>query len=345
MSIPAVLLLVFRRADLVHRQIEALRPLRPTRLYVAADGPRQGNFADHVECAQARRVLGEIDWPCTVKKLLRSANLGVKLAVTQGIDWFFEHEECGIILEEDCLPHPDFYTYCAALLERYRDDPRIMQISGTNFQPVPRADGASYFFSRYNHVWGWATWRRAWACYRPHFEGIEDFWQRTARGYWANRREKKYWSKMFALASSNRVQTWAYRWTFTIWAEGGLCIYPERNLVTNQGFDARATNTSKPDKAKANRPLEPLGSLVHPSAVSRCLPADRWTFEHLFWGEPWQRTVRRVEKVAALARTFLHGLTARKASAPGGAVFRFQRTRGSPSVRGEPASAYIRPTR
>lgn len=355
MSTPAILLLVFRRADLVHHQIEGLRPLRPPRLYVAADGPRPHHFHDHVDCAAVREVLREIDWPCEVKTLFRRTNLGVKLAVSQGIDWFFDHETEGIILEEDCFPHPHFLGFCAELLETYRDNPRIMQISGTNFQPKARTQGASYFFSRYNHVWGWATWRRAWKHYRPDLEGLDSFWEEAHQEFWANRREEKYWRKMFTRAQTNQVQSWAYRWTYSIWAEGGLVVYPEKNLVSNQGFDARATNTAKADKRKANRPVEALGPLVHPATVARCETADRWTFEHLFWGDPWSRTVHRAEKAMALAHQVASATTAafvswvsprlRTPSGPRGGVFRFRRTLGSPSIPVGPATAYTRPQR
>jgi len=296
MSVPAVLLLIFRRADLAKKQIEALRAVRPARIYVAADGPRPAHPGDWADCRAVRRALDDIDWPCQVKTLFRS-NLGLKLAVSQAIDWFFEAEEEGIVLEEDCLPHPDFFSFCDALLLRYRDNPRVMQISGSNFQPGPRT-GQSYFFSRYNHVWGWATWRRAWLAYRPQMEDLEVFLaEADCAGFWENRREKKYWTKIFRSAKENRVQSWAYRWTFTLWAEGGLCVYPEVNLITNLGFGTDATNTRKPDRRKTERRLAPLGTMTHPSTLMPLRNADRWTFEHLYWGDPLPRFIHHLEKL------------------------------------------------
>ena len=301
MNNPAVLLLIFRRADLVIQQIDALRLVRPERLYVAADGPRADHPGEASSCNLARRALTLIDWPCQVKTLFRPQNLGVRRAVSQAIDWFFENEEQGIILEEDCLPHPDFFPFCAALLEKYRNDPRIMQISGTNFQPQARAAGKSYFFSRYNHVWGWATWRRAWALYRPRMEGLREFLEEArTSGFWENRREEKYWTKIFFRAWSNRVDSWAYRWSFSMWAEGGLCIYPESNLVANLGFRSDGTNTKGLDKRKANRPLTPLKALVHPVTVIPCRRADLWTFEHLYWGDSVPRFIHHLERLGEL---------------------------------------------
>ena len=338
------MLLIFRRADLVRRQIEGLRSVRPFRVYVAGDGPRPDHPDDASACQAAREALADIDWPCELRTLFRPSNLGLKRAVSQAIDWFFEQEDQGIILEEDCLPHPSFFPYCGALLDRYRHDVRVMQISGTNFQPERRTSGGqSYFFSRYNHVWGWATWRRAWTMYRRNFEGLGEFLEETSEnGFWENRREKKYWSKMFARAQQEVVGSWAYRWTYTIWVEGGLCIYPETNMVSNLGFDTDATNTIKPDKVKGSQPVRALTALTHPSTVMRNRPADGWTFEHLYWGDPVSRTVHRAEKLGRMVGSFFTRATVRRNSAPKGAAVRCRTTPYSPSKPVGPATVCIR---
>lgn len=301
MSTPPVLLLIFRRPDLAQRLVDALRPIHPPVVYVAADGPRPDRPGEELQCQRTRAVVATIDWPCRIETLYRSSNLGVRRAVSEAIDWFFSREEAGIILEEDCIPHPDFFPYCAELLHRYADDFRVMHISGTNYQPRQRSGGASYFFSRYNHVWGWATWKRAWLRYRGEFEGLSNFLADAARtGFWESARERRYWKKIFDQNLRGEVESWAYRWTYTLWAEGGLCIYPEANLVSNVGFGPGATNTNHRDRLRGNRPYRTLGPLVHPDAVGRQLAADHWTFEHLFWGTPWARFVHRLGKVSQL---------------------------------------------
>ena len=346
MSTPAVLLLIFRRPELARRQIGALRLVQPRRIYVAADGPRPDRPMDNVACAAARRALEGIDWPCQVKTLFRTTNLGVKLAVSQAIDWFFESEEAGVILEEDCLPHPDFFWFCESLLDRYRNDIRVMQISGTNFQPLVRTQERSFFFSRYSHVWGWATLRRAWRLYRANLEGLESFLEEaTENHFWENRREQKYWRKILQIAKADRVQSWAYRWTYTLWAEGGLCVYPEVNLVTNLGFGDGATNTQKTDRLKAGRGLHPLLKLIHPSTVMRCRDADLWTFEHLYWGEPLARAWHHLERLGELVSGFVERVTTRTNSALTGVFGRFRTKRDLPLAPVAPASAYTRPRR
>lgn len=306
MSNTSVLLLIYQRSDLMEQLIEPLRRVRVARLYIAADGPCSGDLRGSVQCRKAREVVNMIDWPCEVKTLFRRENLGVFEAVSQAIDWFFSFEEEGVILEEDCIPHEDFFRYCAELLTRYRDFPQIMQISGTNFQPSPRSGGASYFFSRYNHVWGWATWKRAWKLYRKNMEGLEEFLSAAeTAGFWESGREQLYWEKIFFKTARNQVQSWAYRWTYSIWAAGGLCAYPDVNMVSNRGFRQDATHTKHRDRLKADRPLSGIGNIVHPCAVLHNRLADHWSFERMYWGTPLARLGERFRKVRALVGNLL----------------------------------------
>ena len=154
-----VLLLTWRRPETTRQVIEAIRPVAPSRLYVASDGPRNAVEARAVDATRAL-MTQLVDWPCQIKTRYSETNQGCQLGVSAAITWFFEHEQAGIVLEDDCVPHPDFFPYCRELLMRYWDDSRVWCISGDNFQAgVWRGEG-SYYFSRYNHCWGWATWRR-----------------------------------------------------------------------------------------------------------------------------------------------------------------------------------------
>ena len=165
-TLPPVLILAWRRPHTLRQVINALRPVGPTQLYVACDGPNPDRFgeADKVE---ATRLLidQEIDWPCEIHHLYSDVNQGCRLGVSRAITWFFEHVEEGIILEDDCVPHPVFFPYCQNLLDRYRYDHRVWCISGSNFQNGHWRGDGSYYFSRYNHCWGWASWRRSWQHY------------------------------------------------------------------------------------------------------------------------------------------------------------------------------------
>ena len=157
-----VLLLIFNRPDTTSRVMEVLRRVQPTRMYVAADAARENHIDEMARCAEARRVATQIDWPCEIKTLFRDENLGCRRAVSEALDWFFQQEEEGIILEDDCIPDPSFFRYTEELLMRFRNDERVMVVAANHFHGAAHHPPYSYFFSRYNHCWGWASWRRAW---------------------------------------------------------------------------------------------------------------------------------------------------------------------------------------
>ncbi len=160
-----VLFLVFNRPDSTRKVFDAIRSARPPKLYITADGPRPDRPAEAKLCSEVRAIASAVDWPCEVKTLFRESNLGCKAGVSSGITWFFSHEDEGIILEDDVLPVPTFFNFCDEMLERYRDDARVSMISGCNLISNHFSPKQSYFFSRYNLIWGWATWRRAWQHY------------------------------------------------------------------------------------------------------------------------------------------------------------------------------------
>lgn len=158
----AVLFLIFNRLDTASRVFEAIREARPFRLYIAADGPRLHKLGELEACISVRRLVTQIDWPCEIHTLFREQNLGCARAVKEAIDWFFEHEEEGIILEDDCLPRPEFFSFCSEMLDRWRNNKEIMMISGTNYLFGKISSSYDYYFSHFAAIWGWATWKRAW---------------------------------------------------------------------------------------------------------------------------------------------------------------------------------------
>lgn len=165
MSTP-IALIIFNRPDLTIRVFSKIARAKPKTLFVIADGPRSDHPGDIKKCAEARSIIESVDWDCTVHKNYSDINLGCGRRLASGISWVFEKVEEAIILEDDCLPHPTFFRFCKELLERYRDDERIMQINGQNFQHKSMRTSYSYLFSYSNNCWGWATWRRAW----QHFD-------------------------------------------------------------------------------------------------------------------------------------------------------------------------------
>lgn len=282
---PPILFVIFNRPDLTEHVFKSVREARPRQLFIAADGPRLNVPGDLDLCKRARQVLDLVDWDCEVKRLLRGENLGCKLAVGGAIHWFFEHVEAGIILEDDCVPDRSFFSYAAELLDRFASDERVMAISGNSFQPDVAGRGCSYYFSRYNHVWGWATWARAW----QHCDLEMSLWPLVRNGAWlkdilGDSQAVMYWEDLFDSAYRKEIDTWDFAWTFACWAQGALTALPCVNLVENIGFDDRATHTRTrrpgfPPRAKSLRfPLQ------HPPVLVRDASADEWSERVLFSG-------------------------------------------------------------
>lgn len=288
----AVLFMVFNRPDTTTQVFEAIRRARPPRLYVAADGPRADRAGEVVRVESVREIATAVDWPCEVKTLFRNQNLGCKLAVSGAITWFFEHEEEGIILEDDCLPHPDFFNFCETMLDYYRDDERVDVITGNNFQNGHRRGTGTYYFSKYNHCWGWASWRRAWR----HYQGDLPFWPDWKHSnQWKvvcpDNVERRYWEKIFDRVQAGTIDTWDYPWTACVWKHRGLTVTPNVNLVTNIGFGVNSTHTCDPNARQANLPVAEFPIIVHPRLVVQDKEADAYIFEHTLGGRwlrwPW----------------------------------------------------------
>jgi hypothetical protein len=275
----SLLFLVFNRPDTTRKVFEAIRAGRPPRLYVAADGPRKNRLGEAGLSEEVRSIATGVDWPCEVKTLFRDENLGCKRGVSSGIDWFFEHESEGVILEDDVLPIQTFFPFCDELLERYRNDHRVAMITGCNLVARYCNRGSSYLFSRYNHIWGWASWRRAWQYYDVTMAEWPAW--RDAHGLakmpGATPSFAAYWRYAFDTAYGNRIDTWDYQWTFACWRVGALTAMPVFNQTQNLGFGAGATHTTgaAPDfiEEAVSRPL--AFPLNHPHGVQQDLYIDK----------------------------------------------------------------------
>lgn len=303
-----ILFIVFNRPQTTRAVFEAIRAARPVRLYVAADGPRASRPAEPALCEEVRGIATAVDWPCELKVLARPANLGCKVGVSSAIDWFFEQEPEGIVLEDDCVPHSSFFAYCDELLARYRHDPRVMCISGDNFISGHWMPQASYYFSRYIHIWGWATWRRAWS----HYDVTLSAWRNGDRSAALERwfpdqpRAAEHWRRILDRVADGAIDTWDYQWVYACWAHGGLSCMPARNLIKNIGFGPEATHTLSPEHQLANLPVAALElPLRHPVGVVSDDAADAWTSRHVFGID---ESVTRLARLRARMRDAIEGL-------------------------------------
>lgn len=240
-----VLFLVFNRPAETVRVFEAIRAQKPKRLFIAADGARPDRSNEIELVRQTRAIASRVDWPCEVKTLFHETNLGCGLAVSGAISWFFEHVEEGIILEDDCLPHVDFFPYCETLLERYRNEPRIATIAGTHFLPSELPHQRSHYVSKYFQMWGWASWRRTWESYdydlrKLSAEACSDLLHATH----PIAVECGYWMQVFNALKAGGVDTWDFQVFFSSWRTGANHIMPGKNLVSNIGYGPAATHTN-----------------------------------------------------------------------------------------------------
>jgi hypothetical protein len=211
---------------------------------------------------------------------LADENLGCRRRLSSGLDWVFDQCSEAIVLEDDCLPGSSFFTFCTAMLHRYRDDSRVMHVSGDNFQDGNRRGSGTYFFSRYSLSWGWATWKRAWRFYDVNVAS----WPGASKERWLesildNPLERQYWTEIFDQLHRGEIDTWDYQWLFACWRQGGLSIQPNENLVTNIGAGPAATHFMG-EHSTLGIPICELGELTHPPAVTRDSEADRYTFEN-----------------------------------------------------------------
>ncbi|WP_207535789.1 nucleotide-diphospho-sugar transferase [Desertivirga arenae] len=285
-----VLLLVFNRPDLAKKVFEKIRESRPKKLYVAADGPRENNEEDAELCNESKNIIEQVDWECEVQTLFRPKNMGCKIAVSSAISWFFQCEEEGIVLEDDCLPSNDFFRFADLLLDKYRNDTRIGMITGCNLQRGKTWGSGSYYFSKNTHVWGWASWRRSWKDYDESLSNYkegevhEQFFK-----VFGNTILAQDWTLILKKLKAGLIDTWDYQFSILNYFNNRLTAVPNENLISNIGYGPRGTHTIVPDDPNANIPLGAMSdNIIHPRFILPEPEAD-WAV----WEKEFEITRRR----------------------------------------------------
>lgn len=292
-----VAFLIFNRPHTTERVFAEIARARPPKLLVVADGPRSNRPGEELLCTQTRAIVERIDWDCEVLTNFAEQNMGCKKRIASGIDWIFTQVPEAIILEDDCLPEPSFFRFCEEMLIRYRDDERVGMVSGGNLQFGRRRGDSSYYFSRYTHIWGWATWRRAW----QHYDRDIEQWPTFRQEGWIQQLfdrpgEQLYWEQSFELVHGGKLDTWDCSWTFASLLRGRLQIVPNVNLISNIGFGADATHTHVVGE-HANMPTAPIEfPLTHPQFVLANTEADRFISEEQIAPSFLKRQLRRLKK-------------------------------------------------
>jgi len=294
----SVLFLVFNRLDTTQQVFEAIKKAKPPRLYIASDGPRESKPDEDKKVQEVRDyILSSIDWDCVVKTLFRDTNLGCRYAIQGAINWFFENEEMGIILEDDCLPSQSFFGYCENLLKIYENDTRIMCVSGNNFFSKIFDNKYSYHFSEIPLIWGWATWKRAWLLDNKALNNFSEI-QALKLKLTSDTKADKMWWKRIGKTYNKQIDTWDYLWTFTNLINNGLTIIPKRNLVKNIGIaHINSTHTRTNNKNFVKETFEISFPIIHPPFIKPNFRHDTLLYKNYFnVNSYWRRIILEIKR-------------------------------------------------
>jgi hypothetical protein len=279
-----ILLIVFNRPEKTQIIFDIIKKIKPNKLFISADGPRKNRNKDVDLCNQTKLIIKQIDWDCDYSFQFQEKNVGCKVNVINSIDWFFSNNEMGIILEDDCVPSKSFFSFCEELLNKYQDNEEIMQINGfncgLNFNSYIQD---SYYFSKLNHTWGWASWKRAWNKFdRNLFKYTEYKNENKIHTYYVDRQISNWMERYLDKAFNDEDNIWSSNWSFSILKENGLCITPSVNLVRNIGFDKTSTSGKAKIFEKFSRAQElEIDKLLHPKYIKFNLELDKLTFNQV----------------------------------------------------------------
>ena len=276
-----VLFLGYNRPDLAAIVLDRLRTCGVRRLYIALDGPRSGHPSDREQCRLMRELVDSIQWTENKVMLIREENQGCGRAVSSALDWFFQQEERGIIIEDDCLPDPSFFSFCEEMLNRYAEQPDIWAVAGTSLIPESTVPAQSHFFSKYSGIWGWGTWRRAWETYSYDLSCLTaDQWKIVVEQKSVNAVERRYWLHILDLMLKGEIDTWDFQVQFCSWKVNALQVTSSVNLVQNLGFRSDGTHTKEVSslsdrRVMVNLPPYPLLPVVADTAMDRIVFGEK----------------------------------------------------------------------
>jgi hypothetical protein len=291
-----VAFIIFNRPDTTERVFAEIAKAKPSKLLVIADGARAKKVGEAEKVAATRSIIERVDWDCEVLTNFSDVNLGCKIRVSSGIDWIFEQVEEAIILEDDCLPDPTFFRFCQEMLDRYRDDQRIGMISGDNLQFGRRQNDESYYFTKYVHIWGWATWRDRW---QDSYDVNLKKWpliceQGRILDIVTYPFQGNYWSSIFDKVYKNKIDTWDYQWVFANWVEGRINVAPNINLISNIGFDRIDATHTTGSADESNLPTFNMQfPLNHPKYILINGDNDKFEFKKLNKRSIFKRVINK----------------------------------------------------
>lgn len=294
-----ILVTVYKRHDTTFQVLEVLKSIQASKIYISSNHWKNNNEKEIILDLR-KKIKDFINWDCQLHMITKTEYLEAKYSVQSAIDALFQNEEMGIILEDDIVPSQSFFPYCQELLLRYKNHSNIFTISGWSALDFDKEAKESlnedYYFSKYNHIWGWATWRRAWQLYQESFQHLKrDF----SNMEFDTHCEKKTWYKIFSLCDQGKINTWDHYWTYTIWKNQGLNIYPKNNMIINIGLNRKdATNTKQWSKYEKMNSYDINFPLKHPNTIKRNVFLDKKNFVITTQNTPlWLLVINKIYRI------------------------------------------------
>lgn len=293
-----IVLICFNRPNLTRKTFNQIKKNKPSKLFLIMDGPRYKNSQDIQNIKKVRKIIEEIDWKCKVYKNFSNDNLGLKKRIVTGLNWVFKKVDKAIILEDDCYPGDDFFNFCEIMLKFYEDNKKISIITGNNFQNKA-VNLNSYYYSKYSHIWGWATWRRTWNLFNDNDQKIEIFLKSSKfKKICKIPEEQNYWKDMHSQIKKGILKSWAYYFLLNIWESNSLTVTPNLNLIKNIGIDSKSRSNPNDPGLKIDLTKTVLKfPLTHPKTIKVNEKADNLVFYSIYKKNIQTRLKNKIKKM------------------------------------------------
>jgi len=276
-----ILFMVFNRPEKTKLVWDQISKAQPLKLYISADGIRDTVIEDKVKCDQVRNIVSNVDWECDVKYLFHEKNLGCSLAGKTAFDWVFSFEDRMIELEDDTIPSQSFFKYMDEVLEKYKNNEQIGFVTGQNFMGI-ESGNSTYFFSHYGGSSGWGTWKRVYEGYDFKLDKIDKIYSKDFRKNFDDSFEYKYWLKKFTNFYIKGGSTYDLQTVFLVFEKDLMNIFPNKNMITNIGFDNEGTNYNGGDSKFSNKERFEIQNIIHPETIERDIEIDKKIFKYHF---------------------------------------------------------------
>lgn len=294
---------MYNRVDTARKLLDSISSMKLKNVNFILDGPK--DEFDKLKTDEVLLIVKKYKPYCNLNVIVNKNNLGLKKNISLNLTRLLKEYKKAVILEDDCIPVKSFFVYCEHLLDKYESSNKIYTINGSNFQKNKNSGNESYYFSKYPHCWGWATWQRAWEKYDPEISFWDEY-KLSAKwlGIHNNAKERRGWEGIFDKVHRGLINSWAYPWTATVWFNEGISVTPTINLVDNIGFDSFATNTKTP-MINYSKKARDFVDFIEPKEIQVNVKYDKYTYDGLFQGKYQRYPLKIIALIKAVIRKLI----------------------------------------